>query len=53
MEMTWEAVGPEVLLEPPLELKDFVRAVKMSRPTVSKDDVQKSINWTMEFGSEA
>lgn len=53
MEMTWVDVDPEALLEPPLELKDFVKAVKMSRPTVSKADIQKSDDWTKEFGSEA
>lgn len=52
-EMTWMDVAPEVLLEPPLALKDFIKAIKSSRPTVSKSDVQKSDEWTQEFGSEA
>ena len=33
-------------------LKDFVKAVKGSRPTVSDDDLKKSADWTAEFGSE-
>lgn len=52
-EMTWVDVDPDKLMEPPLELKDFIKAVRMSRPTVSKEDVKKSDDWTKEFGSEA
>lgn len=40
------------LLEPPLQLKDFVKAVKGARPTVSQEDINKSAEWTAEFGSE-
>lgn len=52
MEMTWEDVDPDKLMEPPLTMKDFVKAVKNSRPTVSKEDIQKSNDWTRDFGSE-
>jgi len=52
VEMTWEDVDPQKLLEPPLTLKDFIKAVKNSRPTVSKEDIRKSDEWTQEFGSE-
>jgi len=51
-EMTWEQVDGDKLLEPPLTLKDFIKAVKNSRPTVSKEDIQKSEEWTRDFGSE-
>ncbi|KAK6544174.1 Vacuolar protein sorting-associated protein 4 [Orbilia ellipsospora] len=51
-EMTWVDVKSEDLAEPPLVLKDFVKAVQSSRPTVSAEDVEKSNNWTAEFGSE-
>lgn len=51
-EMNWTEVDSEKLLEPPLVLKDFVKAVKGARPTVSKEDVEKSAEWTKEFGSE-
>lgn len=40
------------LLEPPLVLKDFKKAVMGARPTVSQDDIKKSDDWTKEFGSE-
>ena len=50
--MTWVDVDSEKLLEPPLNVKDFIRAIKASRPTVSGDDLEKSRAWTEEFGSE-
>lgn len=52
MEMTWTEVDSDKLLEPPLVLKDFVKAVKGSRPTVSQEDINRSAEWTNEFGSE-
>lgn len=51
-EMTWVHVDAEQLLEPPLVLKDFIKAVRGSRPTVSADDLKKNEDWTAEFGSE-
>ncbi|KAH8595198.1 P-loop containing nucleoside triphosphate hydrolase protein [Bisporella sp. PMI_857] len=52
MEMTWTEVESDQLLEPPLQLKDFVKAVKGARPTVSQEDIKRSEEWTNEFGSE-
>lgn len=52
LEMTWTEVESDQLLEPPLQLKDFVRAVKGARPTVSAEDMRRSQEWTDEFGSE-
>ena len=52
MEMTWTDIDADKLLEPPLVLKDFVKAVKAARPTVSADDLKRSADWTAEFGSE-
>jgi vacuolar protein-sorting-associated protein 4 len=52
IEMTWTEVDSDMLLEPPLQLKDFVKAVKGARPTVSADDIKRSEDWTAEFGSE-
>jgi vacuolar protein-sorting-associated protein 4 len=52
IEMTWTEVDSDKLLEPPLLLKDFVKAVKGSRPTVSQEDIKRSEEWTAEFGSE-
>ena len=52
MEMNWTTVDSDKLLEPSLVLKDFVKAVNGARPTVSKDDLKRSAEWTAEFGSE-
>lgn len=51
-EMTWMDVDGAKLLEPPLVVKDFIRAIKASRPTVSAQDLKRSADWTSEFGSE-
>ncbi|EPE05195.1 vacuolar sorting atpase [Ophiostoma piceae UAMH 11346] len=52
IEMTWDDITPEELLEPLVELKDFIKAIKASRPTVSKEDLNRNSEWTQEFGSE-
>ncbi|KIW10966.1 hypothetical protein PV08_10265 [Exophiala spinifera] len=52
MEMTWMEVESDQLLEPPLTVKDFIRAIKGSRPTVSGEDLKRNSEWTAEFGSE-
>jgi len=52
MEMNWTEVDSEKLLEPPLLLKDFIKAIKGARPTVSQEDIKRSEEWTNEFGSE-
>lgn len=52
IEMTWVEVDGDRLLEPPLAVKDFIRAIRASRPTVSNDDLERSRQWTAEFGSE-
>ncbi|KAJ5499652.1 hypothetical protein LT330_000503 [Penicillium expansum] len=51
-EMTWLDIDADKLLEPPLTLKDFIKAVKNSRPTVSGEDLTRNAEWTQEFGSE-
>ncbi|OBT81343.1 vacuolar protein-sorting-associated protein 4 [Pseudogymnoascus sp. 03VT05] len=52
IEKSWTEVDSDALLEPPLLLKDFIKAVKSSRPTVSQEDIKRSEEWTAEFGSE-
>jgi vacuolar protein-sorting-associated protein 4 len=52
VEMNWTQVDAEQLEEPPLMLKDFVKAIKGARPTVSQEDIRKNAEWTAEFGSE-
>lgn len=50
--MNWEGVETEELLEPIVDFKDFVKSVKSSRPTVSREDLTRNADWTKEFGSE-
>jgi len=52
MEMNWTQIETDQLLEPILQVKDFVKAINASRPTVSQEDLQRSSAWTKEFGSE-
>lgn len=52
IEMNWEGVETEELLEPIVDFKDFVKSVKASRPTVSREDLTRNADWTKEFGSE-
>ncbi|KAK2777251.1 Vacuolar protein sorting-associated protein 4 [Emmonsiellopsis sp. PD_33] len=52
MEMSWVDVDSDKLLEPPLLLKDFVKALKTSRPTVNEEDLKRNNEWTAEFGSD-
>ena len=52
IEMTYDDVDSEELLPPDVSLKDFEVALDDSHPTVSKDDIERQIEWTNEFGSE-
>lgn len=52
IEMTWEQVDTDQLLEPIVDLKDFIKSIKSSRPTVSQEDLKRNSEWTHEFGSE-
>ena len=52
IEMNWTEIETDQLLEPPLLVKDFVKAIKGARPTVSSEDLHRNEDWTKEFGSE-
>ena len=52
VEMSWMDIETDQLLEPPLQVKDFIKAIKASRPTVSGEDLHRNEDWTKEFGSE-
>ncbi|KAF9165569.1 Vacuolar protein sorting-associated protein 4 [Actinomortierella ambigua] len=52
IEMSWEEVEGDQLLEPSLGIQDFLKSVKSVRPTVSAADVTEHTKFTMEFGSE-
>ena len=52
IEKTWMEVEAEELEAPVTNVKDFLKAIKMTRPSVSADDLQKNSAWTKEFGSD-
>ncbi|RCH78595.1 Vacuolar protein sorting-associated protein 4, partial [Rhizopus stolonifer] len=52
LEMTWVDIKPDELFEPELTLKDFLKAVQNSKPTVNKDDIQQQVNFTRDFGKK-
>ncbi|SGY68082.1 BQ5605_C004g02846 [Microbotryum silenes-dioicae] len=51
-EKTWSDVSSDELLEPPLGYNDFIRAVQSARPTVTKDDIVRHLEFANDAGSE-
>ncbi|GAA5937110.1 AAA family ATPase VPS4 [Sporobolomyces koalae] len=51
-EMTWNDIGTDDLLEPPLTYTDFLRAVQSAKPTVTADDIKQHLVFAQEGGSE-
>lgn len=51
VEKAWTEVASDELLEPPLRMADFVRAVHGARPTVTHDDVKRHEAWTNDSGA--
>ena len=49
-EKAWTELDSDELLEPPLKLNDFIRAVDSVRPTVSEDDIKRHVAWTEDSG---
>lgn len=49
-EITWSDIGSDELLEPPLKLKDFMKSLDSTRPTVTESDIKKHEQWTRESG---
>lgn len=52
LEMTWEQVKPEKLLEPIVTASDMLKALANSKPSVCKDDLKRFEQFTNDFGSE-
>lgn len=52
VEKNWMELEGDELLEPALELKDFLKAVKTNKPTVNQKDLDKFVEFTNDFGSE-
>ncbi|PWN22860.1 putative VPS4-vacuolar sorting protein [Microstroma glucosiphilum] len=51
-EKSWEDIDADSLLEPPLVLKDFIRAIDMVKPTVAQSDIAQHLKWTSDSGVE-
>ena len=52
VEMSWMDVEADELELPELGLKDFIRSVGTTRPTVNGDDLTRQIEFTNDFGQE-
>ena len=50
VERAWTDIGTDELLEPPLRLVDFERALSDARPTVTEEDIKKHSQWTNDAG---
>ncbi|KAH3672727.1 hypothetical protein WICMUC_004133 [Wickerhamomyces mucosus] len=52
IEMNWMQIEADELEEPALTIKDFIKAIKTSRPTVNEADLAKQEEFTQDFGQE-
>jgi vacuolar protein-sorting-associated protein 4 len=51
-EKTWDDIGSDELLEPPLKVADFLKSLDTTRPTVTEADIRKHDQWTKESGND-
>ncbi|CEP64681.1 AAA family ATPase VPS4 LALA0_S13e00540g [Lachancea lanzarotensis] len=52
IELSWTDIEADELQEPELNIKDFLKAVKITRPTVNEGDLKKQEEFTNDFGQE-
>lgn len=52
IEKTWTDLDSDELLEPPLVLADFYRAISVVKPSVDPGDVTKYNEWSLSGGSD-
>ncbi|GAV53541.1 hypothetical protein ZYGR_0AK00430 [Zygosaccharomyces rouxii] len=52
IELNWVDIEADELQEPELTIKDFLKAVKITRPTVNDEDIRKQLEFTRDFGQE-
>jgi len=52
MEMSWEKVPTDKLLEPVVTASDMLKALASSKPSVRKEDLVKFEEFTRDFGSD-
>ena len=51
-EMNWMEVPADRLMEPPVTMDDFMKALSFTRPTVNTADLKQFDDWTKDFGQE-
>ncbi|MCL4129107.1 UNVERIFIED_CONTAM: hypothetical protein GTU68_013067 [Idotea baltica] len=52
VEMSWETIPGNQLLEPIVSMKDMLRSLANSKPSVNEDDLDKLRKFTEDFGQE-
>lgn len=52
VEKNWADLETDQLLEPPLVLNDFLKAIVTTKPTVNQADLAQQIKFTQDFGQE-
>ncbi|XP_045621554.1 vacuolar protein sorting-associated protein 4 [Procambarus clarkii] len=52
IEMTWEQVPGDKLLEPIVSMRDMMRSLADSKPSVNNEDLEKLRKFTEDFGQE-
>ncbi|CAL9729798.1 vacuolar protein sorting-associated protein 4 [Monosporozyma unispora] len=52
IEKSWVDIEADELQEPDLTIKDFLKAIKTTRPTVNEEDLHKQEEFTNDFGQE-
>ncbi|XP_042220475.1 vacuolar protein sorting-associated protein 4B-like isoform X2 [Homarus americanus] len=52
MELTWEQIPGDKLLEPVVSMRDMLRSLADSKPSVNDEDLDKLRKFTLDFGQE-
>lgn len=52
VEMTWMQVDGEKLKEPEIDFNDFLKSLKIAKPSVGDEDIEEHVKWTSEYGQE-
>ena len=51
-EMNWMDIDGDKLLEPPVTMKDMMKSIESSKPSVNDEDLEKMTKFTADFGQE-
>lgn len=50
IEMTYHDVPDDKVVEPPLQMLDFITALRVVRPSLDPGEIKKFEDWTHQFG---